>query len=139
MNEKILADRRVLLAEDSVDIQRLVSLLLSRAGADIAIVDNGRDAVDAAMSALTARPFDVVLMDIQMPRLDGLMATRQLRGQGYEGTVVAMTAMGETADRRTCLAAGCDDHISLPASPHRIVEVISRFCVRPAAAGQSAR
>lgn len=128
MEPRQLSDCRVLMASNSPDVQKLVKLVLNRHGAEVIAVDNGRAAVDSALAALNERPFDAVLVDIQMPELDGLEATRKLRSEGYVGVIVAMTPMlGEMADRRACLAAGCDEYISLPLAPTRIVDVLSRI------------
>lgn len=137
MNERqTLADCHVLLAEDSREIQSLVTLLLKRAGAEVTCAADGKTAVEQALSAeASGRPFDVVLLDTQMPVLDGLAATRKLRSQGYERPIVAMTALADEAARRKCLAAGCDEHIAVPSDPERLISVHAG-CVRKARAGK---
>lgn len=132
MEQKQLSDCRVLMASNSPDVQKLVTLVLNRAGAEVMAVNNGRDAVQVAMSALGDSPFDVVLVDIQMPELEGLGVARQLRLNGYSGAIVAMTPMlGDGADRRACLVAGCDGYISLPLAPTRIVEALAKIIGQP--------
>lgn len=106
---------RVLLAEDGPDNQRLVSAVLRMSGARVDVVENGRDAADTALDARErGEPYDVVLMDMQMPVLDGYAATALLRERGYAGPIVALTAHALRGDRERCLAAGCDDHVPKP-------------------------
>jgi len=117
---KKLAGMRVLVAEDGADNQRLIRFILSKAGSSVQIAGNGRVAVDTAMGALTA--FDLILMDMQMPVLDGCSATRELRAAGYTGQIVALTANAMQSDRAECEAAGCDGFLSKPIAPERLLE-----------------
>ena len=102
---------RILLAEDGVATQRLISLHLRRAGADVTVADDGRRAVEAALAA----PFDLIFMDMQMPDVDGYQATARLRSAGYaRPCIVALTAHAMSTDRERCLAAGCSDFLTKP-------------------------
>lgn len=107
-------DVRILLAEDNAVNQKLALRLLSKHGFDVAAVTNGQQALDL----LGTERFDLVLMDVQMPELDGLEATRRLRQrEGAEGghiPVIAMTAHAMMGDRERCLAAGMDGYITKP-------------------------
>jgi len=119
---------RVLLAEDSPDNQRLVAHMLRRAGAEVAVVNNGREVVERVLEARVGdAKYDVVLMDMQMPELDGYQATRRLRDQGYLGVIVALTANAMDGDRERCLVAGCDDFATKPIDRTRLLEQLARY------------
>ncbi len=118
---------RVLLAEDGIDNQLLVTQVLTRAGAHVTVMENGRLAVDAAMAAAgRGEPFDLVLMDMQMPVMDGYQATSLLRAKGYRGKIVALTAHAMSGDRDKCLHAGCDDFATKPIDRRRLIETVYR-------------
>jgi signal transduction histidine kinase/DNA-binding NarL/FixJ family response regulator len=112
----------VLLAEDNIDNQKLVSLLLRRSGAEVSIAENGQLAVDMAL----LNPYDLILMDMQMPVMNGLEATRTLRQRGYRGAIVALTANATREDVESCLAAGCDDFMSKPIDRQKLYENLAR-------------
>ncbi len=118
---------RVLLAEDSLDNQRLISTILRRAGHQVEVVPDGEVAVATALAAAEAGAgFDVVLMDMQMPVLDGYAATQRLRAEGYAGVIVALTAHAMEGDREKCLHAGCDDFATKPIAKRELQDVIAR-------------
>jgi signal transduction histidine kinase/CheY-like chemotaxis protein len=119
---------RVLVAEDGPDNQRLIAHHLKALGLGCEIVEDGRQAVDRALSAAFRRePFDVILMDMQMPVLDGYAATSLLRQSGYAGPVLALTAHAGIADRERSLCAGCDDHLTKPVDRFALSRALAQY------------
>ena len=117
---------RVLLADDNGDTRRVMMLRLATAGFAVTPAPNGQVAVDRALAAQAAgRPFDVILMDIEMPVLDGYEATRTLRGAGYRHPIIAVTAHTSPEDREECLRFGCDDYIAKPIDWPRLTTLIA--------------
>jgi two-component system, sensor histidine kinase and response regulator len=117
---------RILLAEDNVINQRVAAALLTRAGHAVVIAGNGRE----TLRALAGQAFDLILMDIQMPEMDGLSATAAIR-QGEQGTgrhipIIAMTAHAMSGDREMCLAGGMDDYISKPIDGRELLKLVSQ-------------
>ena len=115
------AGYRVLVVDDVKVNQRLVSVMLSALGMRIDLAANGREALQAVESL----PYDLVLMDVQMPEMDGLEATRQIRalaGPVNEVPIVAMTANAMIGDREKCLQAGMNDYISKPIDKAKLIE-----------------
>lgn len=137
MTEPTLNGLRILLTEDDSSGQRLVAHELRRAGARVEIAENG----EHALSMLTTsgdtngplknpRPFDLLIMDMQLPVMDGYEATRLLRHKGFDKPIIALTAntLGNDCDR--CLAAGCDAYLTKPCHRELLIETILRAAGR---------
>ncbi|MBL9122474.1 MAG: response regulator [Planctomycetaceae bacterium] len=119
---------RVLLAEDGRDSQLLISRLLTAAGAALEIVEDGEQALAKIAAAETNQtPFDVVLMDMQMPVLDGSAATRRLRARGCRLPIIALTASAMKGDREQCLALGCSDYLTKPIDRAQLLATVARW------------
>jgi len=123
--EQRLTGSRILLAEDGPDNQRLIAFFLRKAGANLTIVGDGEAAVRTALDAQDCdEPFDVILMDMQMPIMDGYQATTRLRQEGYARPIIALTAHAMAGDRRKCLDVGCDDYATKPIDRSRLTDTI---------------
>ena len=117
----------ILLAEDGPDNQRLLSFILNRAGAKVTLAENGRIAHDKALAAWEAgEPFDVILMDIHMPVMDGYTATRKLRDADYSGAIVAVSADAMSGIDQRCRQAGCDDYVTKPIDRVALIDTVAR-------------
>ena len=121
---KDLEGLRILLAEDGIDNQNLVKHLLHKAGAEVEVADNGRIALQKA----AAEHFDLILMDMQMPEMDGYEATSLLRERGFTRPILALTAHAMDNDRQKCLDAGCDDYIAKPVNHIQLIKTIAQYC-----------
>ena len=114
---------KVLLAEDTLDNQKLISMYVTRAGATVEVVNNGKHAVDSALSG----DFDLIIMDMQMPIMSGLDATSKLRAMGYAKPIVALTANALREDQEKSLRAGLDDYLTKPVDLNRFNSVLKRY------------
>ena len=126
VREELKQSLRLMLAEDNLVNQKLAKIMLTKAGYQVTVVPNGRIAVDT----YTAAPdqFDAILMDVQMPEMDGLEATRAIRGKGFSQVpIIAMTANAMKGDREICLEAGMNDYISKPIKREVVFQILERW------------
>ena len=126
---------RILLAEDGEDNQVLISTFLKQAGWEVAVAANGVEAVRLA----SWQSFDLVLMDVQMPEMDGYQATRELRRAGYAKPIVALTADTRPETRQKCLEAGCTEYLTKPVERKRLLASCRRFLEADADLGAAER
>ncbi|HUS17755.1 MAG TPA: response regulator, partial [Chloroflexia bacterium] len=119
---------QILLAEDNAVNQKLALRILERMGYHADVVNNGRE----ALAAVERQPYDIVLMDVQMPEMDGLEATRRIRASTTAGAprIIAMTANAMQGDREMCLAAGMDDYISKPVQVRDVQAALQHWGTR---------
>ena len=119
-SETPLKGLQILVADDSPDNRFLVRKILTQKGAETELAVNG---LDAYKKGLTGK-YDVILMDIQMPEMDGYEATRSLRNAGYRRPIIALTAHAMTEERARTKAAGCDGHLTKPLNKNELIEAI---------------
>ena len=118
-----LSDLSILFVEDGLDNQTLIKHLLTKAGADVSLADNGQIALDT-LTGDDAPKFDVILMDMQMPVLDGYGATAKLRELGFDLPIIAVTANAMSHDREKCVQAGCTDFQPKPINREKLIQTI---------------
>lgn len=128
MEIKILNNRRILIAEDNQDTQRLIALSLKYAGANVEAVANGQQALQKGLDALeTGDPYDVILMDIEMPEMSGIEATQKLRSAGYVAPILALTAFATKEESDKCVAAGCNEVIIKPVDREHLIQKLNSY------------
>lgn len=132
-NSMRLQGLRILLVEDGLDNQKLIMHYLKRAGADVSLASNGREAIEIVGRTRDRRTqddprieFDAIIMDMQMPEVDGYEATRILRDGGFCKPIIALTANSMVGDREQCLRAGCSDYAAKPIEPKKLIDTIAR-------------
>ncbi len=125
---------RILMAEDNPINQRVGKLILQRAGFVIDLVDDGYEALEAHK----AKPYDLILMDCQMPTMDGFEASRQIRSLHHnQPVIIAVTANALVGERERCLNAGMDDYLSKPFQAEQLVAVVRKWLVNKRQASSS--
>ena len=121
----VLRGVKILLAEDSIDNQVLLRAVLGNVGAEVAVVENGRLAIERAQ----AGAFDVVLMDMNMPKMDGYEATSGSATADTSVPILALTANAMSGDCERCLAAGCDAHLAKPIDRKQLIETVAHYAM----------
>ncbi len=135
-----LKNCRILVVDDCEIDQQTISLALRETCANIRVVDNGQKAIEVVRLAKNAgHAFHVILMDIEMPVMDGCRATVALRANGHQEPIIAMTGHIEQGDREAYLAAGCDEYISKPFDDAKLVELITSLVAVPSTSGGQKR
>jgi CheY-like chemotaxis protein len=122
----LYAGRRILVVEDNAVNQTLAATLLKKMGCDVRIARNGREAIEFALTSA----FDLILMDCQMPEMDGFRATGEIRKQekgDRRVPIIALTAAAFPADREQCRKAGMDDHLAKPLRVTQLESILARF------------
>ena len=123
-----LASRRILLVEDDEDARKAFAFRLNRMKLAVATAPDGQEACDLALAALNQRqPYDWILMDMQMPVVDGFEAARRLRSHGYDRPIIAITAYATEGDREECVRFGCNDHITKPIDWSRLAAILEKW------------
>jgi len=118
----------VLVAEDGEDNRRLIVHHITRAGMKITEANNGGEAVDLAIAAQKqGRAPDVILMDMQMPIMDGYEATEKLRSLGWKGVIIAITAHAMSSDRDRCMKSGCDEYLTKPIDKDALIQAVQNL------------
>lgn len=118
-------DARILLADDRRDVWRVGRFFLEKCGATVTIAEDGRQAIDAATRAREAgEPFSLILMDMQMPVMDGREAVTELRKQGFTVPIIALTAHAMEGEREACLNLGCTEYFSKPIDGRRLMNLV---------------
>jgi CheY-like chemotaxis protein len=116
----------ILLAEDNPTNQKLAKMMLTKAGYQVEVANNGKEAVERYTKS--PKDFDLVFMDVQMPKMDGISATKAIREKGFDTIpIVAMTAHAMKGDKEMCLEAGMDDYISKPIKREKVFEILEKW------------
>jgi signal transduction histidine kinase/CheY-like chemotaxis protein len=119
------AQAKVLYVEDAEDNQRLVAFILERAGMEVTCADDGASGVALALASRAAQqPFDLILMDLQMPVMDGYTATRKLRTAGWDGPIIALTAHSVNREKELSIEAGCDTFATKPIQRVELLQLV---------------
>jgi len=126
ISKMTLKGLKVLLVEDNPDLQMLFSATFKLAGASSVLAKNGKE----SLSVVKSQNFDAILMDIQMPLMDGYEAMRRLREGGYKGPILALTAHALSGERDSFISQGFDDFIAKPDGPFRIIAKLKEICSR---------
>jgi two-component system, chemotaxis family, CheB/CheR fusion protein len=122
-------DCRILVVDDRRDVRHLTRHFLSQAGASVELAEDGMQAIERISQVMRERneqPFDLILLDMQMPRLDGYETARELRNMGFQRPIIALTADAMQGDMSRCIASGCDSYISKPIDGPALLQAVAR-------------
>ena len=122
-SEQVKFSASCLVAEDVVANQMVIKLMLEKAGVEVTIANDGKEAVRQAQS----KPFDLIFMDINMPNMNGYEATKALRKAGITTPIVALTAYAMKGDDKKCIEAGCDDYLAKPVEFKQLFEMLNKY------------
>uniref|UniRef100_UPI003562A52E response regulator n=1 Tax=Novipirellula sp. TaxID=2795430 RepID=UPI003562A52E len=126
--ETITLDCHVLVVDDRRDIRFLSKSLLKKAGATVNEAEDGEVAIQMVEEMIRqGRSYDLILLDMQMPRLDGYQTAEQLRKLGFDGPIIALTADAMQGDMTRCIESGCNDYLSKPINVQRLTQMVHRF------------
>ena len=127
-----LDGRRILVAEDTRGIQVLLRQILKGVGAEVDIVEDGQAVIEklADIEASKAAPYDLLILDMHMPRLSGYDAAREIRRSGKVTPIIALTASALKGDREKCLKCGCDDYLTKPIERQKLLTKITKQLVK---------
>jgi CheY-like chemotaxis protein len=129
IREDLKQSIRILLAEDNPVNQKMAAIMLRKAGYTIHLANSGKEAVDKYCA--DPEMFDLIFMDVQMPEIDGMEATRIIRSHGYVAVpIIAMTANAMKGDREKCLTSGMNDYIAKPIRRDKVLEILDRWCLK---------
>ncbi|MGN6719848.1 MAG: response regulator, partial [Candidatus Binatia bacterium] len=122
-----LTGRRILVVDDREEIRALVAHYITEAGGRVDVAMNGESAIKALEAAVTDVLFDAVVLDIQMPSMDGYETTRRLRAKGFRTPIIALTAGAMIGDKEKCLVAGCDAYLTKPIDRTELLRLIAQI------------
>ncbi len=126
--KQVKLDCRILVVDDRRDVRHISQHFLEKAGARVSTAEDGQQGIDAAIAARDlGGPFDLVVMDMQMPNVDGLNAVAKLRSEGIEVPIIALTADAMKGDREKCLNGGCDDYLAKPIDQAKLISMVAKY------------
>jgi signal transduction histidine kinase len=135
---RVRAGLQILLVDDGLENRRIISHILRNAGFSVTLAENGLEAFEKTMAARAeGKDFDLLLMDMQMPIMDGYEVTRRLRDAGYQGPIAALTAHVAPEDRQKCMEAGCDYYLSKPIHREHLLGNVVQWTETTAANAES--